>query len=240
MMRSLWIILSTLAIANLLGIAGFVGWLGLTGRLSGERMVRIREMLVKTIAEEKAQLAAEDEARKQEEAKAAADAKMRVPPESSTEALSRVRDEDDLAVQRLARTREEIRQMQVLLDARQAALDRDKAELAAAQKALEAKKTETVTTLGAEQFRQALGALEAQKPADARKVLQAMIDEGRKDNAVTYLAAMTERARSRIVTEFIKSDQKLAAQLLEELRTRGLESKAPAGAAASSGPVPGS
>lgn len=226
-MRSIWIIISTLAIANLLGIAGFVGWLAATDRLGGGRVGRIRELLVKTVAQEKAEQAEAEAVAKTNQAKAEQDAKMKIPPEGSSEAISRVRDQDDLMAARLARTREELKQLQQQLDARQAALERDKAALADAQKRLDAKLAEAATTMGSEQFKQALAALEAQKPAEARKVLQSLIDLKQTDQAVQYLAAMSERGRSRIIGEFIKSDQKLAAQLLEQLRTRGLEPATP-------------
>ena len=76
-----------------------------------------------------------------------------------------------------------------------------------------------------------MAALEAQQPADGRKVLQALIDTGQLDQVITYLAAMAEKSRSRILGEFIKTDDRLAAQLLEQLRTRGVEAP-PAAASA--------
>ncbi len=73
-----------------------------------------------------------------------------------------------------------------------------------------------------EQFKLALGTLESQKPKDAYNVLKALIDNQKPDDAVGYLAAMSDRARSKIVAEFIKVDDKLAAGLLEQLRHRGV------------------
>lgn len=235
-MRSLWIIISTLAIANLLGIGAFVGWLAATDRLSKDRMTKIREMLAKTNAQERADVAASEAAQAEAAKAAAAEAKMRVPPESSPDAMVRTTEADELAALRLARTRDEVRQMQQQLDARQWTLDREREQLEADKKALEAKTTEVARTLGSEQFKQALASLEAQKPADARKVLQALIDQQRVDQAVLYLSAMTERARARILAEFIKADKALAASLLEQLRTRGITGEA--SSAPPAAPVP--
>jgi hypothetical protein len=38
---------------------------------------------------------------------------------------------------------------------------------------------------------------------------------------VKYLSAMEERARNRVLAEFVKADPKLAAELLEVIRQRG-------------------
>lgn len=236
-MRSLWIIVSTLAIANLLGIGVFIGWLAATDRLSKDRMTKIREVLAKTNAQERAEAAAAQAAAAEVAKSAAAEAKMRVPPESSPDAMVRTSEADELAALRLARTRDEVRQMQQQLDARQWTLERERKQLEAEKKALEAKTTEVARTLGSEQFKQALASLEAQKPADARKVLQALIDQQRVEQAVLYLSAMSERARSRILAEFIKADQALAASLLEQLRTRGIAGEATPAQPASPAPV---
>lgn len=244
-MRSLWIILSTIAVANLLGLAAFVGYLAGTDRLSADRLTRIREMLSTTVSAEKDAQAKADADAKASEAKAADEAKMRIPPESSTEALTRTRDEDELSVQRLVRLREEVRQLQDQLASRQSALDRQRAELDAREKALAQKAGQVADTTGSEQFKQALASLEAQKPAEARKVLQALIDVKNTEQAVSYLASMQERTRAKVLAEFIKTDQALAADLLERLRTRGLDAlrggavaPSPGVAGAASGPAP--
>lgn len=221
-MRSLWIIISTLAIANLVGILGFVGWLAATDRLTGARVMQVRALLSKTAAQQHAEAQAAEEERQRQASQAAQEAKMRVPPEPSADAMQRVRDEDELTALRRARSLDEVKQMQAQLDARQAALDQQRTELEAARKQLAAQAGAGARKVQDGQFKQALAALEAQRPADARKVLQALWDQQQGDQVVAYLAAMGERARSRIMAEFIKSDEKLAARLLEQLRTHGV------------------
>lgn len=222
-MKALWIIISTLAIANLLGVAGFVGFLVSTDRLSGPRVQKIREMLSKTTAQEAAEAATEAAKVAEQEKVDAAAKKMAIKPETAQDAIDRVRESDEMTVQRIARLQAEVRQLQEQLDRRQAAIDVDKAAVEAEKKRLAAKQTEVARTLGTEQFKQALASLEAQKPAEAKKVLQALIDQKQTDQAVQYLSAMGERGRNKILGEFIKSDERLAADLLERLRTRGIE-----------------
>ena len=113
-------------------------------------------------------------------------------------------------------------------------------------KRLDAAKTEWERTLADKQFRTALETLEAQKPKDAKATLQAMIDAdggnattggtgaaakasptaGGRKQVVTYLTAMDEEMRSKVMAEFIKTDPRLAAELLEQLRTRGIDASA--------------
>ena len=54
-MKTLWLVVSVLAIANMLAVAGFVGWLKMSDRLDGTRLTALRAMLSKTIAEQKAE-----------------------------------------------------------------------------------------------------------------------------------------------------------------------------------------
>ncbi len=51
-MKRIWTIISILALANVLAIGGFVGWLQTSGRLNKDRMQRLRELFAPTITEE--------------------------------------------------------------------------------------------------------------------------------------------------------------------------------------------
>ncbi|MFT3686204.1 MAG: hypothetical protein QM783_14990 [Phycisphaerales bacterium] len=73
-MKRVWNMLAFLAIANLLAIGGFVGWLAATDRLSVDRLRTLRESWKTTVAEEKeaeAKAAVESEAAKKASAEAA-------------------------------------------------------------------------------------------------------------------------------------------------------------------------
>jgi flagellar basal body-associated protein FliL len=233
-MKSIWIIISTLAIINLLGIAGFVGWLVSSDRLDQDRIDRLREVLSEPIAMEKARLAeqaAKDEAKAKEDAEAA---RRSGTPESAGEAIRRHRDELEAKEALVARLRQEVAQLQAQLATQRTKVDTDRAALDERTKALADREMELNSSLQSEQFKSALSTLEAQKPPAAKQVLQTLIDDQRKDQAVSYLAAMGERARTRIIAEFIKGDEKLAADLLERLRTRGVDA-GPAATTASAG-----
>ena len=86
-MKTLWLALSVLAIANLLAFLGFVGWLKMSDRLDGDRLKAVRTILAKTIAEEKSE--ADELTRKEAAAKAEADEAERKgrPPLTASEQL---------------------------------------------------------------------------------------------------------------------------------------------------------
>jgi hypothetical protein len=81
-------------------------------------------------------------------------------------------------------------------------------------------------TEGNAQFRKALATLEGLKPDKVKLTLQQLLDQGEADQVVAYLNAMQERTRTKVLDEFIKSDPKVATDLLERLRTRGLIARA--------------
>ena len=80
MIKSMWAILVTLAIANLLGFVVFVTWLMGTDRLSEERVAALRDLFKETVATERiADERAEKEAAGEAD-KAAELAKVGTPP----------------------------------------------------------------------------------------------------------------------------------------------------------------
>lgn len=218
-----------LAIANLVAISGFGMWLGATNRLSKDRFNRVREMLAMTVAEE-TRIASSEKAKVEAETKASSDAaKMAEPPKSASETINDTRQGGEIQQQGALRLRDELRQLQAQLDRRQIELDAAKAQFDAREKNFQQRLAEVGKAAATEQFKQALAALEAQEPADAQKVLDALIRGSNREQAVSYLASMNPKNRAAVITEFITADQKLAADLLESLRTRGLSSAASPG-----------
>lgn len=221
-MKKAWSVLAFLAVVNLLAVAGFFAWLKSTDRLNGERAAKIRAMLAETITAEKARLA-------EEAAKAEAEVKQKAErqrlaglPESAGDQLDRQREADDVRQAMILRLREEVQQLKATLARQEEQLAADKSALADAEKRLAEREATLTRAAGTASFKSALASLESQKPAAARAVLQALIDERKQDEVIAYLAAMQDRTRSKIVAEFIKADEKVAAGLLEQLRTRGV------------------
>lgn len=235
-MKSLLKVISILAVANLLAIGLFAAWLGASDRLNVERLRKIKEVLSPTITADAAKLAA-DKAQAEKQAAADKEAALRSGPAEDSEArLKRMSDQNaQLDVQR-QRFAEEIRQLRAELDQRQQRLDQRQAELETREKTFNESRIAAEQQTQSEDFKRAVGALEGQRPKDAATVLKQVLGassdplsppspdhaQKQRDLVVDYLAAMQERTRNKILAEFIKEDQRLASDLLEAMRTRGL------------------
>jgi predicted nuclease with TOPRIM domain len=220
-MKSVGLILFTLAVANLLAIAGFVGWLAASDRLDMDRMRKIREMLAVTRTEERAKADEAAVEQKRLDAEQAEKARLSGPPESSAERIEQNRDEADRRQEAASRLRKELDDLRRRLLADQVKLDDERRSFEAERTMFVSQRDEALKLAGSEQFKQALSTLEAQKPKDAHSVLKAMLDGGEKAKVVEYLAAMQDRTRGRVMAEFVKGDAAVAAELLERLRARG-------------------
>lgn len=220
-MKRAWTILSVLAIANLLAIGGFIGWLVMSDRLDNGRVQRVREMLAMTVAAEnaaKSELAAKEE---QEANDAAAAAKLAQPPVPAAQVIAVGQRQQDLDVQTTLRKQRELEDLRASLLRLQSNLEQRELALAQARLDFEETKKRYAAIEGAAQFQTALSTLEGQKSKDAKAVMQALLSAGQTEQVIAYLAKMDEGKRSKIVAEFVKDAPPVAADLLERLRTRG-------------------
>jgi hypothetical protein len=226
-MKTLWASLSVLAVANLLALLGLIGWLSASDRLDLSRVRAIRTTLAETLTQQKAR---EDEAN----AKAEADARAvkekeeaAKPPIGAADTLDLKLEQSKADQERLEAVRREVRFLQETLKRERAALDADWAALNKAKADFEQARKVVLQTEGNAQFKKALATLEGLKPDKARTALQQLIDAKQVDQAVAYLNAMQERTRTKVIDEFLKTDPKVATDLLERLRTRGVLARAP-------------
>ncbi len=221
-MKAIWKILSTLAIANLMAIAGFMAWLAKSDRLNGERVEAIRALLSKTITAETAE---KDEAvKKAEEEAAAAKAanEANVLPVRAVEKLARANETDDVAHQNKLRLERELRSLQEFLVRENERLVKQEADIKNREEMFAQERKKIEQTAGTEQFQKAMATLGGLKAKDAQSMLNELLVGGKREQVISYLNAMDERQRSKVMTEFNKVDPKVAADLLEELRRYGV------------------
>jgi hypothetical protein len=220
MIRSLWMIISTIALANLLALGGFLFWLHSSDRLDMDRLERIREILSETRAAEQTRLDATAEQERTEELRQREEAAAALPPLTSSERLF-LNDESDLiARQRIERMRREIEDLQRTLRTESARLDEREQEVQARRDEFLAMREQIARIEGDQQFKKTVNLLETMRPNQAQGMLQTLIDAGDVEQVVAYLNAMQPRTASRIVALF--PDPVVAADLLERLRTYGL------------------
>jgi flagellar basal body-associated protein FliL len=221
-MRLLWTVLSVLAVAHILALLGFIGWLGASDRLDGVRVKEVRALFTETAAqrqarEEQERLAAEAEAAAALEAERA-----RIPPVTAAGTLELKLQQSQADQARLEGIRREVQILQDTLRREREALNEGWAQLKREREDFERARKLVAETEGNTQFKKTLATYENLKPEKAKAALQQLIEAGNTEQAIAYLNAMQERTRTKLIDEFIKDDPKLATDLLERLRTRGL------------------
>jgi hypothetical protein len=256
-MKTLWTVLSVLAVANLIALGGLVGWLAKSDRLNMDRVRAVREAIVKPIAQEKSELDQKVKAEDASRAQAQAEAKASKPPLTAAEKLQARIEATELDRQRLERLKREVADLQGQLAADRARLERDRTALAAEKKAFEESVASTAVASTDAQFQKTLKVLVGQKPQQAVALLMQMlasptpvpdmnmvpVDNGANlaepavasstfsehgmATVVGYLDAMSDKPRGKIMETLTKTDPKLAADLLERLRKRGEFARVP-------------
>lgn len=217
-MKSLWSVVSFLAVVHLLALLGFLGWMYGSDRLSLERVRTVRELFAMTMAEEKKQ---KEEQERETTVNPERDSSMfQMSSTRQIELLTDVQRQELLATQRMKDESE--------MHARQFSLLNQK--IASEREEFEEERRRWEEATGAdrerktnEQFTQTVIQYESLPAKQGKQVLIELINSGNREQAVAYLDAMKPRATSKILKEF-KSPEEiiLAAELLEELRIFGL------------------
>lgn len=223
-MKTIWSIVTILALANMMAFVGFVGWLGGTGRLSPERFREIRSILAPTVAEAAA-AQAEVDAAEAADAEAAAEAERTAnPPLTPTAVLARREVALDASAQAVQRIRQEVSERQAELQRQVDALATARAEFEAERTAWEDEREATAARASDEQFTKLVGLFGALKPKDATALLKEMEAVGEREEVVRLLDALPTRTTAKIIAELkTPEDRTLASALLGRLRDLGRE-----------------
>ncbi len=220
-MKTLAKSVAVISVLNLLALLGGVAWLAAEGRLDRARVLEVASVLAET---------PQDRAQRLEAERLEAEAAAAPPPLAdgdtrSADQRNQARVEMTLIDrERLERLQREVSDLQMLLRQQRQLLERDREAFERDKAAFQAMRDRLYAIDGAEYFRKSLGVLNGMKPADIRPVFNALISDGKSEEVISYLAAFEERHRAKVVSEFVKNGEvDLAANLLESLRTRGLE-----------------
>ncbi len=220
-MKTLWSILSVIALANLLALTGIVGYLKMTDRLDGQRVRELRQLFAETGSQRKAR---EEEAKSKAEQDAAAakeSAKKGTAPVTAGDALDIKVQQSQVDLTRMEALKRDVQVLQETLARGKQALSEERAALNKEKKNFELARNIVRKNKNDAQFKKSLATIEGLKADKAKTALQTLIDLKQVDQVVSYLNAMQERTRTKVIDEFIKADPKVATDLLERLRTRG-------------------
>lgn len=224
-MRTLWTVVSTMAVANLLALGAFAVWLRVSDRLDTERLERVRQVFAETRAEQEAREAADQAEAARQDALIEAERDRLRPPLTAEERLGLSGEVGAVNEQTVERLRREVEDLKRTLQRERAELDGQWAELRAEREGFEAMRRRIAEIEGGDQFKKATNLYQSLKPVQTRDAFQALIDQGEIEQVVSYLNAMQERPAAKVLAEF--EDPAVAADLLERLRTRGITARAP-------------
>jgi len=224
-MKTIWNIVSFLAVVHLLALLMFTGWLWHTDRLDGDRLADLRALFGPTIPETLAaaeQQRQEAEARFQQQVEQARRDDPPLPASTRVERLSAARQDQDRAEHHLELVR---RQLLLQFDNAAQQLESERDALNAQKQDFEQGMDTDQQRRYREQLTKAVKLLESLPPKQAKQKIVELVQSGKSDQAVVYLDAMNQRAAGKVLAEF-KTDQesKLATELLERIRTLGLRS----------------
>jgi len=214
--------LMAVAILNLLAVLGGVGWIFVSGRVDKQRAMDVVEMFGETTGGRDMRL-------KSEEAEAAA---AIAAEEVALPELAMNSDElNDIRLQltqidraRLERMQREITDLQNTLKRERALLASERVDFESEREDFLAMRDRLEKIEGSDQFTKSLNVLKESKAKDSMAMLDVLIEQGKREQVVTYLSAMSTGVRTEVIAEFVKADQaELAAGLLESIRMRGQE-----------------
>lgn len=247
-MRKLGTVLSIMAVANMLALAGLALWLKATDRLNVERLRAVRDVLRPTIAEEHDARKKEEERLAREQAEAEERDRLERPALTAEQQLAIRLASTEAEWQRRQRFEREVADLRTALDRERAEFEAERASIESARAAAQAEAEARAEVTSSEQFRKAVGVLEAMKAPEAKAALLEVMrmgpataigslsagvgsaddfsEEGL-SRAVLYLDSLQERTRAKVLSEFLKDDPKLAATLLERIRTLGAATPPP-------------
>jgi hypothetical protein len=222
-MKTMLKLLIVLAVANLLAVAGFVGWLFASGRVDGERLSRARDIFRPTIAEEKAALAEAELSAAEAERLAADDLRIRGLPLASSEEIAEEERFRERALLAMRSLEEQHQRMQDDLSSRESAVTEREQALAERQSDWERSIADAKGRQTNAQFRKAVRLLEAAPPKQGREWIHELLRTGQEDLAVAYLDAMNPAKSANLLKAFkAEGDAAVATDLLNRLQKLGL------------------
>jgi flagellar basal body-associated protein FliL len=210
------------AILNLLAVLVGAGWLFSSGRISKDRVMSMSALFTEPVAIEEANIKAEEAQLERELAE-----QEKPIPELALNSAERnmVRVEmTQIDRQRLDRMKREVEDLQATLRRERQIVEQDRIALESEKVEFDLMRDRLAGLEGGKQFKKSLSTLSGMKPKDAKTMLSTLLANEKSEEVVSYLSAMDDRIRTQIMSEFVKAgEEQLAADLLESLRLRGLE-----------------
>ncbi|MDF1868761.1 MAG: hypothetical protein P1U30_00090 [Phycisphaerales bacterium] len=221
-MKKLTKALMVVAVLNLIAVLAGVGWIFASGRVDKQRVLEVVDMFEETTDGRDARIKAEEA----EAAAAVAAEEVDLPQLAMNSGeLNNIRLQlTQIDRARLERMQREITDLQNTLKRERALLASERTDFEAQRTEFEEMRVRIAEIEGSDQFTKSLAVLKESKPKDSMQMLSVLIQQGKREQVVTYLSALSNGIRTEVIAEFVKADEaELAAGLLESIRMRGQE-----------------
>lgn len=228
-MKTLFTIISVFCTVNLLVLLGGVGWLVSGGRLDQRRINDVVALFQETTADRDQREIEAERVAQQELEDQAEQERLASPPLTAEQWTERKLEGDEVLNERTRRLRREADDLKRAISAERASFDEDVAAFEAERDAWESMRKRVLEAEESAQFQTALETLRKVPAESAASMLTEIDRTSGREIVVSYLNAMDIRSRTAIFTEFEGQDAAMAADLLERLRTLGIEARADAG-----------
>ena len=176
-MKTIWNIISVLAVANLLALVGALAWLKVSDRLDVDRARSVRQMFSTTVTADKAKAEAITREAEAAKTKEATEARANKPPLTASEKLKSRVELTQLDDQRMQRMRREADDLRAALAKEREDLDKRWTQLTTDRKAFEQLIADSTSGVSDEQFRKSLDVLQGLKPAAAKQLMLQMLND---------------------------------------------------------------
>lgn len=226
-MKALVYAVMALILFHVLAAVGFVGWLWMGGRLNGERFEQAVDLFSLTIEEQRQREA--EAAKLAEQTRQRAEEARRLEqvadgPMTLQQRLAQEQEADEVAMLRLERLKRETDDLRRQNELFKQALADQQGELERQRETFDREVGQQQQQQQDENFKQTVTMYEQLKAKQAKQVFQEMMDAGRLNEVVEYLAAMQTRKAGAILREFKADDEvSRATRLLDGLRNRGVD-----------------
>tara|TARA_R110000737_G_scaffold2923_6_gene8587 strand:+ start:53945 stop:54664 length:720 start_codon:yes stop_codon:yes gene_type:complete len=221
-MKKLTKALMVVAVLNLFAVLAGVGWVFASGRMDKQRVLEVVDLFEETTIGRDTRIKAEEA----EAAAALAEQEVGLPELAMNSGeLNSIRLQlTQIDRARLERMQREITDLQNTLKRERAMLANERTDFQIQRDAFEAMRIRIAEIEGSDQFTKSLAVLKESKPKDSMAMLSVLIAQGKREQVVTYLSALSNGIRTEVIAEFVKADEAvLAAGLLESIRMRGQE-----------------
>lgn len=226
-MKTLFAVISILAILHVLAALGFVGWMVATERVDRERLEKIQTIFEKSVPDAKAEAAKQqkiDDAATEQAARLAALQGRSAGPESITQRLVAEQQRNEITLRQIERTREEVESLQRNLQLAQKRVEDQYAQLMDEKKQLEQRLAEIEKQRNDEGFKKAVELYESLPSKQTKSMFMTLLRNNQIDQVVAYMEAMEPRKAAGVLKEFKTPDEiAKAVELTEQLRARGTD-----------------